>query len=180
MLACSERERKFVWAFLENGGRDATAAARLAGYSDPGPPSSYIRKAAHEVRYRPRVIDAMQEVAHRHFQGLFIRAVSVVEEVLENKKHPGRLTTAFSVLSRLGLSERSALDVNVSGEVAVNHTDDALEHLRLLKSLEVPRSKLEEIFGFSGLARYEKMLAAVEPKQIAGPVIEGEAVEVRS
>lgn len=178
MLALTERERRFVWAFLENGGKDATAAARVAGYSDPGLHSAAIRVRGHEVRYRPRVIEAMREVAHRHFQGLFVRAVSVVEEVLENKRHPGRLTTAFSVLSRLGLGERSALDVNVGGEVTVNHTDEALEHLRMLRALDVPRAKLEEIFGFSGLQRYERMLAELERKA-APKLIEGEVIDER-
>ena len=34
MRACSELERKFVWALAIGGATSATEAARMAGYSD--------------------------------------------------------------------------------------------------------------------------------------------------
>ena len=57
-----------------------------------------------------------------------------------------------------------------------------------MKSLGATREKLEEYFGFSGLGRYEAMLAERDgtPKRVAGPepkpappVIEAEVVEVK-
>ena len=54
----------------------------------------------------------------------------------------------------------------VGGEVTVNHTDAAVRDLRALLELGVAREKLIEIFGFSGLSRYEKMLAERAPKVI--------------
>ncbi len=81
----------------------------------------------------------------------------------------------FSTLSRLGLVERAGVDVNVSGEVQVNHTDQAIADLRALRLLQVPRPKLEEIFGFSGLSRYERMLDAADGR--APKLIEGEVVK---
>jgi hypothetical protein len=176
MQACTPLERRFVWAYLKNGGKDATAAAREAGYSDPGPHSSGIRVRAHEALHRERVIAAIDEVARKSFRGLLLPAVAAMENLIDSPKHPAHAKTVFSTLSRLGLAERSGVDVNVSGSVDVNHTDEAVAHLRLLKSLDVPRDKLVEIFGFSGLPRYERMLAEVERRAIAGPVIEGEVV----
>jgi hypothetical protein len=76
--------------------------------------------------------------------------------------------------------EKSGIDVNVSGEITFSHTDAALDDLRALKALMVPREKLVEVFGFSGLDRYEKMLAVADQRagvsrETSGPVIEHEA-----
>ena len=79
------------------------------------------------------------------------------------------------MLSRLGHGEKNSLDVNMRGSVTLNHQDEALEQLRMLQGLQVPRSKLEEVFGFSGVLRYERMLA-----ERGGPkLIKGTATEVR-
>lgn len=176
MLACSVQERKFVLAYLQNGGKDATAAARAAGYSDPGMHSSAIRVRGHEVLHRQRVLEAIKEVGNKYFQALLIPAIAAMEDLIDNPKHPDHAKTVFSTLSRLGLTERSGLDVNMSGSVTLNHTDEAIDQLRMLKSLAVPREKLVEIFGFSGLDRYERMLAEADHKRLSGPVIEGEVV----
>jgi hypothetical protein len=61
--------------------------------------------------------------------------------------------------------------------VTVNHTDAAIEDLRRLLALKVPREELVQIFGFSGLDRYEKMLEIADQRvsRETGPVIEHEA-----
>jgi hypothetical protein len=51
--------------------------------------------------------------------------------------------------------------------------DAAIEDLRRLKMLGVPREQLIETFGYSGLDRYEKLLAERQPK-----LIEATAAEV--
>jgi hypothetical protein len=174
MQACSERERLFVWAFLGQGCQDASEAARKAGCSDPGPQSSAIRVRGHELRHRQRVIEAMQEVARLYFGGLLLPAVLAAEDMIGNPKHPDHAKMVQAVLGAQGLGERRGLDVNFSGEVTVNHTDAALDDLRRLQEFGVPRAKLIETFGFSGLERYEKMLA-----QRDGRLIEHRAEEKR-
>jgi hypothetical protein len=62
----------------------------------------------------------------------------------------------------LALNERR---LNVRGEVQVNHTNEAIEQLRVLKGLGVPQSKLIELFGFSGLGRYERLLTEADSRQ---------------
>jgi hypothetical protein len=56
----------------------------------------------------------------------------------------------------------------------VDHGKAAVEALRYLKKLQVPRAVLVEQFGHSGLARYEAQLAA-EDEAAAGAakLIEG-------
>lgn len=166
MQACSERERRFVIAYLRNGGRDATAAARDAGYKDAGLHSSSIRVRAHDVLHRERVIAALDEVGRKAFRGLMLPAIVALENALDDPKHPDNVKSALSVLSRLGLGENTNVNVNVGGEVSVNHTNEALEHLRSLMELGVPREKLIEMFGHSGLGRYEKMLAESDAKRV--------------
>lgn len=176
MQACTERERLFVWAFLEQGCQDASDAARKAGFNDPGPHSSAIRVRGHELRHRQRVIDAMREVALTYFGGLILPAVLAAGDMISNPKHPDHATMVKSVLSNAGLGDRTKLDVNVSGEVTVNHTDAAIEDLARYVALEVPRHRLVEIFGFSGLERYERMLAERDrraPKMIEHRAEEG-------
>jgi hypothetical protein len=190
MAACSEMERRWVIAYLENGCQDAGDAAKKAGYSDPGPHSAAIRVRGWELRHRPRVMEALQEVARTHFGGLLLPAVMAAEDLIKSRKHPDHAKMVLAVLSAHGLGDRTKLDVNVSGQVEhiTNRTDAALASLEYMLSLNVPRDKLIETFGYSGLSRYEAMLA--EKKQAkalpapaatdAAPTIEAEFSEVET
>lgn len=164
MQACSQRERLFVLHALaicaEDGKVNAAEAARRAGYTDPGPESSAIRVRGHTLMHRDRVRQAMLEVGRGEFIGLLFPSLIAARKLIENDKHPDHAGMVKSTLSALGFGERTAVDLNVSGEVTVNHTDGAIEDLRRLKALGTPRDKLAEIFGASGLERYEKMLAS--------------------
>lgn len=173
MQALSERERKFVWFYVTNEGPpNAAQAARDAGYSDV---SEGAKVRAHALMHRERVILALEEVGRKAFRGLLGPAVRAASRLIENDKHTDHSKAVFTTLARLGLGEKSSVDVSVSGEVTVNHTDQALNDLRTLMGLGVAREKLEEIFGFSGLSRYEKML--LEQDRAAGKVIEHRADE---
>lgn len=175
MQACSERERRFVWFYFQNaaeGRINATDAARQAGYADNGGGS--VRVKGHQLMHRDRVLAAIEEVGRKAFRGLLIPTIMAAKNVVENPKHADHANMVKSLLSRLGLGEKSGVEVNVGGEITVNHTDEALLQLRTLRELGVPREKLVEIFGFSGLPRYEKMLQIEDSRR--GPAIELEAV----
>lgn len=165
MEACSANERRFVWAFVVEA-MDATNAARAAGYTDSG--NGAIRVRGHQLRYRERVIDAMEELGRRVFRAQLPLAIKANKALITDKSHPDHHKAVQATLSRLGLAERVGVDVNHTGTVEVNHTDQALADLRVLIGLKVPREKLEEIFGFSGLSRYERMLAE---KDSGGPKV---------
>lgn len=172
MQACSEQERLFVW-FYVTGDENATAAARKAGYVDND--NGAIRVRAHTLMHRERVLEAIEEVGRKAFRSLLAPAVRAQAALIANGKHPDHARTVQSTLSRLGLGERSGLDVNVNGEVTVNHTDAAVNDLRVLMELGVTEAKLIEVFGFSGLDRYRKMLA--EQERRAPKMIEHESVD---
>jgi hypothetical protein len=62
----------------------------------------------------------------------------------------------------------------------VDHDAETIAQLRMLKSLDVPRAKLEEVFGFTGLSRYERLLDIEDAKRRPGPrLIEGTATELK-
>jgi len=174
MQSLRDRERKFVWAYLINSmtpvGANGAQSARDAGYSDR---AEACKVRAHGLLHRQDVQEALQETAMRELRGLALPALAAVADILRKPDHPDRQKVALSVLSRLGMGEQSGLNLNVTGEVAVNHTDAALDDLKRLVDLGVPREKLIETFGFSGLSRYAKMLEKRD-----GIVIEGEATRV--
>lgn len=173
MQACSEQERQFVWFHVVEG-ENQTDAARLAGYVDSG--NGAIRRRGHQLAHRERVLEAMEEVGRKTYRTLLAPAINATRRLIEDPKHPDHARTLRATLSSLGFGERTGVDVTVTGEVAVNHTDAALNDLRALMALQVPRVKLEEIFGHTGLPRYEKMLAERE-RRLAPPVIEHEPAE---
>ena len=168
MLACAELEREFVWHYLlccSEGEPDPALAAQRAGFSSP-------IVQAHELIHRERVREAMKEVAQREFAGLIIPAVFAARRIIHNDKHPEHGAQLRATLSAFGLGERSTLDVNVA--VTLSHTDAAIEDLRRLRALNVPRDELIKVFGYSGLERYERMLDELE-RRAAPKLIEGNA-----
>jgi hypothetical protein len=175
MAALRPREQQFVWHYVLNGGNGAQAA-RDAGYSDA---AEGAKVRAHALLHSKKVLDAVMEMGLRTFRGLLVPAVAAARALIEKPDHPDHAKMVNSVLDRVGPSVRSGIDLNmnVSGEVTVNHTDAALGDLRMLLAMGVPRQKLEDTFGASGLLRYERMLAEQDgraPKMIEGEVVRHE------
>lgn len=163
-----ERRRKFVWAYVF-GGANGAAAARVAGYSDAG---EACKVRANGLLQRNDIQDAIKALTGKYLFSLAPKAVLRLGEILDNPKHAKHVKAIEMVLDRTGNEARTGVDVHVSGDLTVNHTDKALEDLRILRDAGVPREKLIEAFGFSGLSRYEQML--IEEDRRAGRLIEGE------
>jgi len=166
----SEKERAFVWHYMWNGGNGAQAA-RDAGYSDV---KGGAKVRGFEVLLRDDVLEALRALGTRYLYSLQPLALIKLREHLVSDNEKISQKAVDMTLSRTGLSERTAVDVNVHGSVQVNHVDAAVEDLRRLKALGVPHEKLVETFGFSGLSRYEKLLAASEAAKAVPAIIEGE------
>jgi hypothetical protein len=159
MLALrDDRERKFCIAMALTGG-NAAKSARMAGYSDH---LSRGRITGHSLRHRERIIEAMAEVSVGMMKSLAIPVVAALGNLVMKPDHKHHAKALQLLMPHVGFHDRLSVDVNMSGTVNVNHTDAALEDLRRLKMLGVPRETLEKTFGFSGLDRYEKLLAASE------------------
>lgn len=161
MGACSLMERKFVWAYLQNGG-NGRQAALTAGYSDV---KEGAKVRGSELLHRDRVIQALHEVAWKSMRGLSLVAVLQTENILRHGSPADRLKAAFGILNRTGFGERMQVEHHHTGSIEVSHTDAALEALTYLKSMDVPREKLIEQFGHSGLTRYERMLEERDAKR---------------
>jgi hypothetical protein len=181
LAACNERERIFVYAYATGLAPSAKQAALMAGFPNPelsatGKPSNSLNAHAHQILHRPRVQAAIAEVCQAEFKNLIPLVIGAAKQVVLDPQHKDHSKVIMGLLSRLGYGEQSSLAVQVTGEVVVDHQTAALEDLRRLKALGVSRDKLIESFGFSGLGRYEKMLAELDGNQ--PKLIEGTAVEV--
>ena len=169
----TERERVFVWTYMFNGG-NGTRAAKAAGYSDA---AEGCKVRAHGLLQRQNILDALRELCGKYLFSLAPIALVKLREHLHSDNEKISQKAVDMTLNRTGLSERTALDVNVSGQVTFNHTEAAVADLRRLKELGVPREKLLESFGFSGLSRYEKLLEASEKAKAVPAIIEGSTNE---
>lgn len=163
----NDRERTFVWTYMLNGANGADAA-RKAGYSDK---AEGAKVRAHSLLHRDDIQSALRELCTKYLFSLAPKALFKLSEHLDSENERVSLKATDMVLARTGFAERTALDVNVSGSVRVDHTKSAVDDLRRMKALGVPRPVLEQTFGFSGLSRYEKMLAAEDAKLIEGEVV---------
>ena len=150
MQALPERERKFVWFYLTNEGPpNGAQAAREAGYSDS---ADGAKVRAHALMHRGRGDPGDGGGRPEGIPGVcWGPAVRAAAQLIGSEKHPGPSKAVFTTLARLGLGEKSSVDVNVSGTLSINHTDQALNDQRVLVGLGVSREKLVEVFGFSGV-----------------------------
>lgn len=168
----NDRERLFCWHYMWGGG-NGSKAARLAGL---GSTAGSVRVRAHEMLMRQDILNAVGELGARYLYTLQPKALVKVGKLIDSKSDGVALKASLGVLGRTGMGERTGLDVNVSGEVTVDHTSAAVADLRRLRELGLPREKLVETFGFSGLARYEKLLEASDKAK----VVEGEVMNERT
>lgn len=158
----ADRERAFVWLYMFNGA-NGSKAAREAGYSDV---KEGAKVRAHGLLHRADIQEALRELTGKYLFSLAPVATIRLGALLKSKNERVALKAVDMTLSRTGFAERTALDVNVSGEVTVDHTDAAVADLRRLRELGLPREKLVETFGYSGLARYEKLLEAADKAKV--------------
>lgn len=170
----TERERVFVWTYMLNGA-NGSKAAKAAGYSDV---KEGAKVRAHMLLQREDIQAALRELSIRYLHSLAPIALFKLRKHLNSDNERVSLKATDMVLARTGFSERTALDVTVGGTVTVNHKDAAVADLRRMIALGAPEDKLIEIFGFSGLTRYRKMLAADDAKALPAP-IDGEFTEVK-
>ena len=180
MAALDDRRRAFVLALYEvpRGFGAATAAARLAGFGTASSSAKAMSVIASRLMHDAKVIEALQEEDKRRIQACAPRAIRALELLVENPDHKGHERAIAEILSRVHPVETRH---EVSVVHRIDHDAEAVAQLRALRSLDVAREKLIEVFGFGGLSRYERLIEREDSKaaMAAAPkLIEGTAAEL--
>lgn len=121
MRALPETQRRFVVAFLETGGTNATKAAALAGY---GSSDASQRVAGHRLSHNPRVAAAIKEEADKRLRTGAILGASVLIEIAQNPTHKDRFKAAVELLNRGGLIVQTEHKVTVVDERSDKEIED--------------------------------------------------------
>ena len=109
MLALTEQQRRFVQAFFEL--RDATNAARLAGYKDGG--TNAIRQKGYWLTHNQKIRDAIVEYAKVVNVGLIPKALLAREEIIDDRGHKDRAKVADTILATAGITQATEHKVTV-------------------------------------------------------------------
>lgn len=157
----TDKVRKFAWAYLFNGGQ-AAEAARWAGYSNV---AEGAKVRACELLQREDVHAALRELSTKYLFSLAPKAIVRLGELLDRPEHPKHFNAIALTMQSTYFPDQHRVEHHHTGSIELSHTDAALEALSYLKSMSVPREKLVEQFGHSGLARYEKMLDERDAKR---------------
>jgi phage terminase small subunit len=175
MRSLNARQRAFVRHLFESDGRKGSivAAYRSAGYAANSDPH-VTNASAQQMVHREDIQAAITEYTKKELHHLGPAAVRAKREIVNDPLHKDRDKAANSILERL-VPTVQRIETNVT--VEINHTKDAIESLKYMRELNVPREKLLEHFGPLGLPRYERMLAEQEAAA-KGEIIEAEFEEI--
>jgi hypothetical protein len=164
MLALSPMRRRFVMELATgpSGYGSEVRACRAAGYAAPD--NQTLQTAATKILHNAKVQEALREVGVKTIRAAAFTAIRQTERIANDIEHRDCLKACLALMDRGGFA------VETHHTVTVEHKsldDQALEALRTMRTLKASREQLEDMFGKSGLLRYENMLA-----EKATPVIE--------
>jgi hypothetical protein len=174
----SDRHRAFVLNRYElpPGWGCNAKAARAAGFGTSTSSAASMATIGCRLAHDEKILVAIAEQDKLRIRASAPRAISALQRVIENPDHKDHVRGVAMVLDRThAVQQHHVVDVHHH----VDHDGEAIKQLRMLKALEVAREKLEEVFGFSGLTRYERLLA-IEDAKNSPRVIEGHAIELKS
>jgi hypothetical protein len=178
LARCTAKERAFIAHYLllklerQQVKGPAQDAAEYAGYGHENSKSTTLAKQARQMFQRPRVAQAL---AAESLLLLRSHGPLLVKKLIEMIEDPATAATARIRAINVGMTfvfpTHQQVDVRHTHTVDIDHTQAALEALRWLRTMQVPREKLVEQFGINGLPRYERALD--EEDRAAGKLIEG-------
>ena len=108
MSALTERQRSFVVAWHNGGGKNGTEAARAAGYADNGGAS--IRNHANWLLQNPNVQAAIVEYARTRFVSDLPGTLDIINDIAYNPQHKDRLAAAKLKLHHAGMIEKTMVE----------------------------------------------------------------------
>jgi hypothetical protein len=158
MSALNTRQRAFVMNLFTGSGRYGrySEVYLKAGYASSNPEA--VSACASRLLHSDSVQAAISEVCRRALGGMAHDAIGVVAEILADPTHKDRLKAATRVLDHAAPTVQQ-ISVTHEDVTPASRDKDLVAYLRELIALGVERNKLVEKFGFSGLSRYEKLLA---------------------
>jgi hypothetical protein len=178
------RWRAFVEFYLletvSNGAKDnygaKARAARRAGFGKPTSTTRVMAHLAWKLMRDERIVAAIAEESRKLLRAGAPEAVKAVLQGVRNPDHKDHARFVSMVLDRADpVTSHSVIDVT---HKILDPDQEALEELRAMRKLGLPREKLLELFGGNGLARLEKLEAAdIDRRADSARVIEGEAIE---
>jgi phage terminase small subunit len=177
----SDRHRAFVLALyqIKPGYGAHVKAAKMAGFGTSTSSPKSWSVIASNLAHDEKIQAALHEEDQKRIRAVAPRAVQALERLIEDPKHKDHARAIGMTLERVHPSE-TYHTVRVERD-ETDHDAEAVRHLRFFKALGVRREKLEELFGYSGLSRVERMLEEADAKAPAHPrppVIDGEATEL--
>jgi hypothetical protein len=173
--ALSPKERLFVTELFR--GSNGAAAARAAGYgaADGSSTNKTLARIAFRLRSRAGVVRAIVEESQRTVKSLGPEAIAGMRQIIADKKNRDRGKMIRFVIEKIDPAlmlhqHRHEHDVTLR----IDHEAEAIKALRWMRELGVPREKLVEHFGHTGLSRYERMERERfgDPKLIESPAAE--------
>jgi hypothetical protein len=175
----SDRHRAFVCALyeIERGLGATTKAAKMAGFGTSTTSAVSWRAIAYRLAHDDKILAAIHEEDQRRIRTSAPRAIRALTNLVEDPDHKDHGRAIAMILDRVHPAETHH---TVEVRHHIDHDAEAVTQLRMLKSLDVSRAKLEEMFGHSGLSHYERLLELEDQKTRPRPkMIEGTAVEIR-
>jgi phage terminase small subunit len=174
----SDRHRMFVLALYQipSGYGANVKAAKLAGFGTKTSSAKSWSVIATRLAHSEDILAALHEEDQKRIRASAPRAIRALQGVIEDPTHRDHTRGIAMILDRVHPAETRH---HVEVRHIVDHDAEAVAQLRMLKSLEVSRAKLLEVFGSIGLSRYEKMLELEDAKN-SPRLIEGSAVEIIS
>jgi phage terminase small subunit len=170
MRALTEKQRRFVMELREGpiGYGSEVRAARAAGYGTPTSTDNALWVQAHQTLHDPKVQEALREVGGKLIRAASFQSIRNVETIANDREHKDCLKANLALLDR-GFPIETTHRVTVE---KIDHTRQALDELRTLRRLQVPREKLIELYGADGLFHLERELDG-SMKLIEGSVMNG-------
>lgn len=122
MKKLNDRQRGFVTAMLDFGGRNNTRAARAAGYDGV---DEVLRVTAYRLAHDPKIQEAIKEEGEKRLNAGTIMAVNILFDILDDAttETKDRLKAVEMVLNRTGLHTKT------EQKVTVTHKDETSKEM---------------------------------------------------
>lgn len=122
MKKLNERQRAFVMAMLDFGGRNNTRAARAAGYDGS---DEVIRVTAHRLAHDQKIQDAITEEGQKRLNAGAFMAINTLLDICDDAttEKKDRIKAAVEIMNRVGLHAKT------EQKISVTHKDETSKEM---------------------------------------------------